>query len=430
MWHDYNITKRWWLAAMLVLIIAAFYILLYKTHADVRGKTVVCIPVYGQSLALGEEAERITDFDEFIATTHGRVVTQDIDTRFGYFDLSDTKQFFKKLFHHRKRAFELSVYGMSESLTSQLGSDTLICTFPGGQGATAIASLSKGTPPYNRFIADIKTACQQAIDGGAASFSVPAVCWMQGESDIADHPGTDYRALLLKFRDDINCDIQDITHQKEDVRLIVYQPNALSRSYDFNANSYDCPETSVPQVFVDILRNDTLFWASGPTYPYPCVGEKIHIDGPSQKRIGYLEARSALAILRGGERITGLLPTSISAGDSDIVVTFTVPCPPLAFDTVQVSKASCFGFSVINADGEDIAKNATIEGDSVRITCSAPPTGCRVRYAVNGESMKSGCLHGPRGNLRDSQGIHATTTIAGVSYPLHNWCYQFDQRVE
>ena len=36
---------------------------LASCHQGYEHKTVVCIPVYGQSYALGEEAIRITDFD-------------------------------------------------------------------------------------------------------------------------------------------------------------------------------------------------------------------------------------------------------------------------------------------------------------------------------------------------------------------------------
>lgn len=77
--------------------------------------------------------------------------------------------------------------------------------------------------------------------------------------------------------------------------------------------------------------------------------------------------------------------------------------------------AKHYGFSVISKENCDIATSIRIEGDSIRIGCSAPVAGCKVRYAVNGDYMKSGNLYGPRGNLRDSGG---------------NWCYQFDLPIE
>lgn len=427
MWHDWKKTRNWWILAGILLVGIVTYIYIDARKIDISGKVVVCIPIYGQSLALGEEAVRITDFEEMTEKSQDRIITENIDNKFGYFDGSSFKQYLKRLFHYRKRSFELSVYGMAESLTRQLGSDTIICTFPGGQGATALAQLSKDTPPYKRFIEDIAKAYRLSQKGGCKRFYVPAVCFMQGESDIADYPDTDYKQLLLQFKEDINRDVKAITQQKEDVRIITYQANALTRGEKFCANSYDCVETRVPQIFVDLLLTDTLFWPIGPTYPYPAVREVVHIDGLSQKVMGYLEAQSALGILRQGQRLTGLLPTSFEYSDSDVTVHFCVPCPPLVFDTMQVNKAINYGFSVITPDNCDIAMNAVIDSCCVHIACKAPPVGCKVRYAVNGDYMKSGNLHGPRGNLRDSQGDILTAMISGSSRPLHNWAFQFDK---
>ena len=426
MWHDWKKARKWWLLGLLLLVAIVVYIIIDARKTDVSGKVVVCIPIYGQSLALGEEAVRITDFDALYNQSHSRIVTENIDNKFGYFDGSSLKQYLKRLFHYRKRSFELSVYGMAESLTQQLGADTVVCTFPGGQGATALAQLSKGTPPYQRFIDDIAKACRLAQKGDCRRFYVPALCFVQGESDVVDYPDTDFKQLLTKFKDDINRDIKAITHQTEDVRIITYQTNALACARNYSANSHNCRETSVPQTFVDLLLTDTLFWASSPIYPFTVIGEYLHIDGASQKQMGYMEALSALAILRHQQRITGLLPTAVEPADSSVVVCFNVPCPPLVLDTMQVAKAANYGFSVITPDNRDIAATVTVDSASVSIRCAEPPKGCKVRYAVNGESMKSGNRHGPRGNLRDSQGIHLTALIAGQDRPLHNWAFQFD----
>lgn len=372
---------------------------------------VICIPVYGQSLALGEEAERITDFDSLANYADGRIVTENLDHDYGYFESNDMKRLAKKMVGYQKRSFELSVYTMAQHLVDHVGKDTIICIFPGGQGATSLSNLSKGTQPYQQFMEDIKTAYQQTTEKGW-DFRIPAVCWMQGESDIEDYPDTEYRQLLLQIWEDMNTDIRQITQSKDTIRFICYQTNSLSRAARYQPDSYDCIETAVPQTFVDLLRDDQWFWASGPTYPYPCVGEKIHIDATGQQHIGELAARSALGILRGGERIRGLIPIATSVKDQDVIVRLNVPSPPLTFDTLQVRKAQDYGFSVISRDNRNIARSVSIEGNSVRITCTESPQGCKVRYAVNGAPLKSGNLHGPRGNLRDSSG---------------NWCYLFDQ---
>ena len=154
--------------------------------------------------------------------------------------------------------------------------------------------------------------------------------------------------------------------------------------------------------------------------------EYLHIDAIGQQHIGYLDAKAVMNIIRGKGKTFGLIPQSISAEGNDLIVKFHVPCPPLVLDTINVKYADFFGFSVINKDGENIISNASLEGDSVRLSCKKSPINCKVRYAVNGEKMKSGRLHGPRGNLRDSQDEKEEMVIQGKTYPVYNWAYQFD----
>jgi len=374
-------------------------------------RVVVCVPVYGQSLALGEEAERLTDFDSLANYADGRIVTENLDYDFGYYEFDDLKKMAKKMVKYQKRSFELSIYTMAQRLVDQLGKDTLICIFPGGQGATQLSNLSKGTRPYQEFLEDIEKAYKLTKENGW-DFKIPAICWMQGESDIEDYPDTSYSQQLIKIWEDMNVDIRQITQYSDTICFICYQPNNLSRASGYRAKNYECVEASVPQTFVKVLHDNKWFWASGPTYPYSCVGEKLHIDAIGQQHIGDLAARSALGIIRGTKRNKGLIPASLSADNQDVIVRFNIPNPPLAIDTTQVRKAENYGFSVITKDNRNIAQSVILEGSNVRIICTESPQGCKVRYAVNGDPLKSGNQHGPRGNLRDSSG---------------NWCYMFDQ---
>ncbi len=393
-----------------LLFIFTIIILFVSCQQSVGDKVVVCVPVYGQSLALGEEAERITDFDSLAEYADGRIVTENLDHHFGYFDNDGFKEWAKKMVRYQKRSFELSVYNMAKILADNTGKDTLICIFPGGQGATPIANLSKGTPPYQKFIDDIETAIAEASEKGW-KFVIPAICWMQGESDIVDYPSTDYQKMLTQIWTDMNEDIRRITGQQDSIRFICYQPNALTRAEHFKAEQYQCKETAVPQVFINLLRDDNRFWASGPTYPYPCVGEKIHIDANGQQQMGALAANSVLDILKGKDRFRGLIPLKADVEENTVSIHFNVPNPPMVFDTIQVKKADHYGFSVINKANHNIINSINIENDILKISCSESPVDCKIRYAVNGEYMKSGNLSGPRGNLRDSLG---------------HWCYQFD----
>ena len=410
---------------------AIFLIGCSEKHAG--KKTVLTIPVYGQSLALGEQAIRITDFDSLVDKCHHLVVTENLDEDFGYLSDTEFKQWMKKLFHDRHRAFELSIYGMSEALTSYLiqkgyGDSVIICTFPGGRGATGIVDMSKGSPSYNKFLDEIAEAYKNAKSKGW-EFIVPAFCWMQGEDDIVWRKSKDYKKDLKKFQTDFSTDVKAITKQTRDVVCICYQTNCLSLSKEFHENQFDFKETYVPQGQLELIRDDSLFMASGPTYPYSFVEERVHIDGLSQKRIGYLEGLSAIRLFES-KPSKGLIPTNFKIIGDTVMVEFNVPTPPLVLDTLAVLKAGNYGFSVIDSQNVNILQQVILANNIVKLCCIKSPAGSKVRYAVNGQKNKSGFKYGPRGNLRDSQGETEKATILNEVYPLHNWCYQFDELIK
>lgn len=376
-------------------------------------RVVLCIPVYGQSLALGEEATRITNFDSLRIKYDGRIVNENLNYQFGCYSNRIWKRIIKRFFHDHRRSFELSLYSMAESLASELGRDTLICIFAGGMGETPIYKLVKEyNNLYPTFISDIKNAYEISKSRGW-DFYVPAICWMQGESDIIDYTKENYRDSLKQICKDLNKDIKSITHQKNDVYMICYQSNALSLANNFNEKQYDCIETRVPQAIVDLIRDDTLFVASGPIYPCHFVNDRLHIDAIGQQQIGLLEANTVLNIIRNNRKTYGVIPKSLSIEGNDIIIQMYVPQPPLVFDTISVKLIDHYGFSVITKDNKNIIDVINIEDNTIRLHCKQSPDNCKVRYAVNGEKGKSGFEHGPRGNLRDSD-------------PLYHWCYQFD----
>jgi hypothetical protein len=298
-------------------------------------------------------------------------------------------------------------------LASKLGEDTIICIFPGGHGMNTIEQLMKPAPPYLKFIKEIECAYKKASERGW-EFIVPAVCWMHGESDIVEYPDYDYKEYFNRMYNDLNTDIKQVTHQKDNIRIICYQSSTITKGLRYKANNYDATEPKTPTAQMELIRDDSLIWASGPTYPYDFVNESLHIDAVGQQGIGKLAAKSALGIIRNQKRNIGLMPISYEVVGNDIKIDFNVPCPPLCFDTVQVNKVDNYGLNVIRRDGTDIISDVLIDNCSVVIHCKASPENCKLRYGVNGEFLKGGRKVGPRGNLRDSE--------KGV----YNWCLMFD----
>jgi len=408
--------RSFWLYLVFCTLLVCIAALIYNKvdNKDYGHKVVVCIPVYGQSYALGEEATRITNFDSLRIKYNGRIVTEKLDYSFGYFDHSSQfKQWVKRILHYDKKAFELSVYSMAEVLAQELGEDTVICIFPGGHGGNTIKQLMKPVEPYNKFIREIACAYEKAQERGW-EFFVPAVCWMQGESDIVEYPDYDYKEYFHRMYNDLNTDIKNVTHQKDDIRIICYQSSTITKGLRYKPNNFDATEPLTPTAQMELIRDDSLIWASGPTYPYDFVNESLHIDAVGQQNIGILAAHSALDILRGKERFIGLVPLSYEVQGNDIHIKFNVPNPPLCFDTISVRKADNYGFNVIRPDGEDIMSNVLICQNTIVIKCSESPQKCKLRYGINGEFLKSGRKNGSRGNLCDSHSLY------------NNWCFFFE----
>lgn len=397
--------KKYGLYAIIGLVVWGISLYIYNKvfPKDYGHKVIVCIPVYGQSYALGEEATRITDFDSLRIKYNGRIVTEQLDYTFGYFDHSSQfKQWIKRILHYDKKAFELSVYSMAEQLATELGEDTIVCIFPGGHGMNTIQQLMKPAEPYHKFINEIATAFDKAQDRGW-EFMVPAVCWMQGESDIVEYPDYDYKEYFHQMYNNLNTDVKNVTHQKDDIRIICYQSSTITKGLRYKPNNYSGTEAKTPTAQMELIRDDSLIWASGPTYPCDFVNESLHIDAVGQQTIGKLAAKSALGIIRNQKKNIGLVPMECHVEGNDIRVDFNVPCPPLRFDTIQVKKIANYGFNVIRRDGVDIVSDVIINQTSVIIHCKASPENCKLRYGINGEFLKGGRKVGPRGNLRDSE---------------------------
>lgn len=390
---------------------------------------IIAIPVYGQSLALGEEAKLITNFDSLKIKYNHRILTENLDENFGFFSNTVIKQRIKKLLHDKHRTFEISNYGMGEYIASywskRSDENNYLCSFPEGQGASGIDLLLKGVEPYQKLLYEIKNA-YQISKSNHCTFIVPAFCWLQGENDVVWNTAKDYKKKLIGFRNNFEKDVKAITHQKEHVKCILYQTNCLSIAKDtFRMQDYICHQTSVPEIQMELVRDNNNFIASGPTYPYSVVREYVHLDGTSQKRLGYLEG-IALADLFENKRHIGLTPKMITEHDDTVIVSLNIQYPPLVIDTVQVAKIADYGFSVITPDNNNILRNTYIKENNVYLICSGSPKKAKIRYAVNGTYWKSGKENGPRGNIRDSQGDIYKCDINNKIYRLDNWCYMFD----
>ena len=400
---------------MIVLAILIFGVLTACDSGSDKPRVVVCVPVYGQSLAMGEESELVTDIDGLTNKWNGRLVGEGLDDGFGYYEDRSWKKKIKRLIRYDNRRNENSAFAMGEVLAGALGKDTMVCVFADGRGGTAISNLIKGSYPYDALIQDIQKSYDEARSKGM-EFIVPAVCWMQGESDMFDYTRVDYRKLLRQFAADINRDVKSITGQKRDVKIVGYQSCCLAKCYKFVPENYECYEISVPQAQMQLIRDDSCFVAGTPVYFLDFVDDRIHLDGKSQTVVGRYNAAAVLDIVRRGDSNRGLYPVNVKSKRNTAIIEFNNSGGKLVFDTINVNKVRNYGFSVITPDNRDIAQRVGIVNDNIVIECSDNTKGCKVRYGANGEKNKSGRRFGARGNL-----------VRRNAAKLQVWCYMFDE---
>jgi hypothetical protein len=83
-----------------------------------------------------------------------------------------------------------------------------------GRGATSIAGLSKGTAPYRRLISQVAAGRALAV----GHYSVPAIIWMQGESDAGNR---NYAAQLQQLFADLDEDVRQTAGQAQAVQFFI-----------------------------------------------------------------------------------------------------------------------------------------------------------------------------------------------------------------
>ena len=396
-----------------------------SNHWESGNIPVVCVPVYGQSLAVGGDAPRITNAAKFPLIT--------FNTELLINDFSQTQ--------------ETAKFGLLDSYVESLCIDrcigqgnvgSSIMSFSFGQGSRSITLLKKGTTLYTQFLAKI----QAAYDIVGSSLVVPAFCWIQGEDDRFGTYTDDYKGELLQLRADLDADIKAITGQTQDVHCIVYQTNQLSigdvTPGHFVPDSYNSGDygglMTVPTAQYELIRDNPYFHAATPIYymkfAVSANGRTIHINSESQKVMGFYCGLAAERVTEGLADI-GLYVQSVTKVDSThIQLTLHTPCPPIVVDTQQVYEVDGYGFSVITPNNTNILQSVEVKPNHwseqvINITTSEDCTNAKVRYGCNGviAGDSDGYARGSRGNIRDSQGLQYFATVNGKQIPMHNWLY-------
>ena len=405
-------------------------------------KRIIFIPIYGQSLSVGgESSPAISTVQKYNSLMFNTGTVSKPDS-------PDEVTSFKPLINSY---LETSAPGTGEMFIEALMRENALYAYSTewdnvqllfvcpGQGSSNIEYLSNdGEGGHYNYFKNCLQAAKNICDANGYTIEVPAWCWIQGETDLNQGKTKDaYYEALLSLQNKINSDVKSIIGQTKDVKCICYQTGCqclYTQDYGF-----DNDEMNVLTAQMEAVRDNEAFMASVPMYMMDhVIGSNIHLTNISEKLLGAYQGYALKRYLIDGELNKGVCPLSCTVSGNDIFVKYSVPCPPLEFDTNYVRETKNMGYTCIKSDNSDIVESVSLYNDTVTIHCSENPTGCKLRYALNGESIvippssktgNSGREYGGRGNLRDSQGYHVYKDIEGIKYPLHNWAYAFERMI-
>lgn len=307
-------------------------------------------------------------------------------------------------------------------------------------GNTTIETLS-GDSEYEYVEAHIRNA-KRFCDEFGYELDAPAWVWFQGENNLGDAKDT-YKAALLALHEKICGSLTEIAGITTRPKCIIYQPsNQCIQSTQAAAYGYSNGRLGVPTAFAELLAENDEFIAAAPTYiltPATSGGIYIHCDAESYNLLGAYAGYALKKYLIDGINVKGVIPLSYTVSGNTVKIKYNVPSPPLCVDTNWVREVAHYGYTCVKSDDTDIVTDVSVYWDTVTITCSESPVGCKLRYGLNGDRVYSadgyygwsGRIYGGRGNIRDNQGNAICKEMPnGKIYPMHNWAYCFEKVLE
>lgn len=280
-----------------------------------------------------------------------------------------------------------------------------------GQVGTAIAGISKGTPPFARLASDIANGRSRA-DALGLSYAAGAVMMLEGESDYAEGTSSEiFKQRFRQFRMDVQAEAVAVSGVSRPLPMLTYQTATHLK--------YLRAVPSIALAQLEVAEEDDYIAMVAPTYMLPYHSDGVHLSNRGQLILG---AYFGVAMKRWV--IDGIKPRSIKAAAAyrvgrDIVLELDVPSrTALVLD--HGTDASNYGFTLVAADGSGVAVSSVQQlGPSALLirteSDAAAASVAAWRYAWSGNANVG------LGGVRDSQGDWLVYDPAGAKIPLHNW---------
>jgi hypothetical protein len=239
--------------------------------------------------------------------------------------------------------------------------------------------------------------------------------FIHGEADRGVAKAT-YQGYLTTMRGDVESDWRAISGRSADVVKMYLCQTSGWCSYG------DTVRSEVPLAQLQVaLDAPTQFVSIGPKYQFPYVaGAGVHIDGPSQAKLGEYYARAKVAV-DSGSGWAPMYPVSASRTGTAVTVNVNVPQGALTIDTTLVTDPGHYGVSYRDGSDNPVAvSSVAVSGSTITFTLASAVAGVAefgMRSPSPGVAVSAGPTSGARTCFRDS-----STDISAVDGSnLYNW---------
>lgn len=295
-----------------------------------------------------------------------------------------------------------------------------------GSGSKTIQQIIDTYIP-TQLVPSIQSA-KQICDTIGWSISVPAIIYMQGETDQKQNIAKDiYKELLQRLQFVCDSIATEVLNEEQNTKVILYQIASQNIVGQPTTPTFSSTAMNVPTAQMEVIRDDDKFIASAPVYILDhSQAEPIHLSAEGERLLGFYCGNTLADLLFRSRTQKGVMPYHIYAKGNKAIIDYNVEYPPLRVDSTWVSSVSNIGFTILNPQGVNIVSGVNVKETQVIIDCTQSPIDAHLFYAFNGTRGKDGRQQGSRGNLCDSKGYHYEAQIGEFTQRMHNYAYAFD----
>jgi hypothetical protein len=305
-----------------------------------------------------------------------------------------------------------------------------------GTGGKRISELSKGaTPAYYNRITSAATQAKAAANALGKTIGCPAILFDQGEQDYdGTVPTATWKAAAIQLKADIAADMATIHGQAKPPIMITYQTSGPWVGTDV---------LEISQAQYELMKEQKDWYLASPSYHVVSQNDG-HLTGNGYRWMGLYQGKALYEVLIRGRAWKPLMPLEVCGLGRTILVTFSIPFPPLQWLPVYVGRTPTMfankGFDAYDDLGLLNVVSADIVGQaSVALYLDRPlGNNAFVRYGAfttfrgKGNLADSDPIVAPENYIYDAGQMDASENIAALvnkPYPLNNWCVLFKERV-